>query len=291
MTRKLKHMELGLFQRVIDEAKDWTEFVWLDHFGDPLLNPSLFDMIAYAKSKKLHIGFSTNATSLKSDNSRKLINLKLDLLNISLDGTDQETYQYYRGSNANYEKAVGFLEEHIRQKLELHSLFPYTVVSMIKMEKTALQVDAFKKLWSRDGIDWVLIKQFSAMSGTIDSINELRTVPKPSDATLPKCYFPWSSVTVLADGKVVPCCYDYDGQMILGDLAKDSLAAVWNGKKMNRLRRDHILGDYRKNILCRNCVDRRSVRGLGFISKRVRNAIKNKPDRGFDFADVGMWYA
>lgn len=35
-----------------------------------------------------------------------------------------------------------------------------------------------------------------------------------------RCIAPWIGVQVTADGKVVPCCHDYDETYVLGDLNK-----------------------------------------------------------------------
>lgn len=294
MKRPVEHMRMELFRVIIDQAKNFTEFIWLDHFGDPLLNPELFDMIAYAKAKELRVCFSTNATSVTPEKSRRLIESKLDLLHISLDGVDQETYSYYRGKNANYDLAVRNIEEHIHQKLDLQSSIPYTTIAMIKMDKTAPQVNKFIDLWSKKGVDKVFIKEFSTMDGTIEK-RLYAQKSSSSKISLPKCYFPWSSVTILVDGRVVPCCYDFDGKVVLGDLTKESLASIWNGKQMRRLRQEHILGDYSKNSLCRNCTDRRLAKGVDFIKQRLKSAarktIKPKSSEDVDSSEVAIWYA
>lgn len=47
-----------------------------------------------------------------------------------------------------------------------------------------------------------------------------------------------SIMQVLWDGRVVPCCYDFDGKIVLGDLRRESVAKVWNGEKYERFRGD-----------------------------------------------------
>jgi radical SAM protein with 4Fe4S-binding SPASM domain len=294
MKRKVEHMSLELFQRIVDEAKDWTEYIFLDHFGDPLLNPGIFKMISYAKSAGLHAAIETNATSLTPDMSKQLIQTELDLLVISLDGTNQETYSHYRGKNANYGLAVKNIEGHIIQKMEMNKSLPFTAVSMIEMDGTAPQVDRFVNLWSRKGIDRVWIKHFAAIGGSVNAGLSADYSKGSNEKRLARrCYFPWSSLTILVDGRVVPCCYDYDGKAVLGDLKKESLAAIWNGKPMKKLRKEHIRRDYAGNSLCENCMDRRWHRGFGFIAKRIRNILrcKNGRNRNFDPYDVGLWCA
>jgi len=292
MTREVKHMDLELFKKIIEQLKPCNSFIWLDHFGDPLLSPHIFEMIALAKSRNIRTGFSTNATSLTPDRSSKLIELKLDLLHISLDGVNQKTYSYYRGRNANYDAAIKNVNEHIEQKINLQSPFPYTTVAMIELEKTKPQVNQFVDLWSKEGIDKVMVKKFSAMDGTIKSRffqEETKSLRKRF-----ACYFPWSSVTILSDGKVVPCCYDYNGKIILGDLTRESLFSVWNNEKMQKFRKEHISGFSPENTLCPNCEDRKPSRSANYIAlfskSMLRRLIRPGDFRGFGSCDVELWY-
>jgi sulfatase maturation enzyme AslB (radical SAM superfamily) len=39
---------------------DGRKFLWLNHFGEPLLNPMLPSFISYAESKSVEVSFATN---------------------------------------------------------------------------------------------------------------------------------------------------------------------------------------------------------------------------------------
>lgn len=50
----------------------------------------------------------------------------------------------------------------------------------------------------------------------------------------PACQIPWAESLITPDGKVtIGCCSSYE----LGDLRKDSFAAVWNGRRYRKLRK------------------------------------------------------
>ena len=70
------------------------------------------------------------------------------------------------------------------------------------------------------------------------------------------CYELWKRVTILYDGRVVPCCFDFDGELVLGDLKEQSLKEIWNGKKMKNLRRLHLEGKINPINLCRECKEK-----------------------------------
>ena len=74
--------------RIIDQASEMKvpsmKFNWR---GEPLLNPSLTEIIDYAKRKGvLETIINTNATKLNSDMSNKIIDSGLDLMIYSFDG-------------------------------------------------------------------------------------------------------------------------------------------------------------------------------------------------------------
>jgi radical SAM protein with 4Fe4S-binding SPASM domain len=60
-------------------------------------------------------------------------------------------------------------------------------------------------------------------------------------------------MVVLWDGRVVPCCYDYDGKYVLGDLRQNTLAEIFNEAPMRELRRALREGRAEDVSLCRTC--------------------------------------
>src|SRR5262249_37152825 len=65
MSRPVGHMPTSLLRRVIDQVEFFTEPSWLHWFGEPLMNPHLFEQIEIAKTKIPNLGISTNATLLR----------------------------------------------------------------------------------------------------------------------------------------------------------------------------------------------------------------------------------
>jgi hypothetical protein len=54
----MKCMEL--VKRSENPSRNGRKFIWLNHFGEPLLNPILPDFISYAKSCGIEVSFATN---------------------------------------------------------------------------------------------------------------------------------------------------------------------------------------------------------------------------------------
>jgi hypothetical protein len=52
---------------------------------------------------------------------------------------------------------------------------------------------------------------------------------------------------------VVPCCFDYNNVVTLGDLNKQSLKEIMKGEKYNKLRQAHANGDFSEFPFCNSC--------------------------------------
>jgi len=57
-------------------------------------------------------------------------------------------------------------------------------------------------------------------------------------ATRFECSWPWDMLVMLCDGRLVCGCADPYGRRVLGDARAGSVAAVWNGPVISRLRRE-----------------------------------------------------
>ena len=56
---------------------------------------------------------------------------------------------------------------------------------------------------------------------------------------------------ILWDGDAVPCCLDFDGKVILGNVFQTSISEVWNSKKSRDFREAHASQKFPE--MCRTC--------------------------------------
>jgi Radical SAM superfamily len=74
------NMSMATFEKCIELVKRsdnpvsrGRQFVWLNHFGEPLLNPLLPDFVAYALSQGVEVSFASNGV----DHSKKMFSREL----------------------------------------------------------------------------------------------------------------------------------------------------------------------------------------------------------------------
>src|SRR5690349_24729012 len=69
-------------------------------------------------------------------------------------------------------------------------------------------------------------------------------------ATRFQCDWPWNTLVMLCDGRIVCGCADPYGRRVLGDVRSSSVAEVWSGATISGLRQDLNGGGSR---FCTDC--------------------------------------
>lgn len=73
-----------------------AKWVYLQGWGEPLLNKNIWKMVALAKEKGVKVGFTTNGTLMGKEEIQQLIKHKVDLVSISVAGADTNTHDRLR---------------------------------------------------------------------------------------------------------------------------------------------------------------------------------------------------
>jgi radical SAM protein with 4Fe4S-binding SPASM domain len=242
-----RNMDLRLFQKIIDEAKDSLEFAVPYGVGEPLLNPEIFDMISYCSKAGIPTGISTNATALSEDYSRRLIKAGLKYLTFAFEGTKREIFEKYR-IGANFDRVRDNILTFLRVKKELGSDI-FCVVQMVVLRENRGEGRAMTRMWKVDGVNEVRIKK--------DEVHNLGSAIPGDDLNRPPlrhpCYQLWRGpLYIHYDGTTFPCCYTYPDEPI-GNLRKNTLQDIWNSEKMIRLREAHVKHNLESYKSCQNC--------------------------------------
>ena len=90
----LGQMSSAVFDRIMEGLRDVspTPTVFFGGFGEPLAHPDIVEMVTMAKSLGANVELITNGMLLTPDISRKLIEVGLDTLWVSIDGSTPESY-------------------------------------------------------------------------------------------------------------------------------------------------------------------------------------------------------
>jgi len=112
-------LKFDVFSKVIDEAKKCLITVFFGDWGEPFLNPDIFNMIKYAEAKRIIARASTNLHRFRNeDDLKELLDCGLSFLTISLHGVSQETYDAYQ-PNKSFQVTVEKIKTLVNIKKEL----------------------------------------------------------------------------------------------------------------------------------------------------------------------------
>lgn len=246
MSRRKGFMGFPLFQKIIDDCANLKmKEVAIYRLGEPLLDPQFSEKIAYAKNAGIEIvSTNTNASLLIDANAIKILDSGLDMFYISLDATSKEVYERIR-QGLNYD----VVEKNIEQFIELRNVRgkkPVIILNFCTTDENKAQIKDFIKKW-KNKVEHMWISDTHDWSGNFETKNK-----RPFRRTEP-CRLPWTEMVISWDGKVPLCCIDYNDTIVLGDMTKESIKDVWDGKLLKKYRKMHINKEFDKIPICKSC--------------------------------------
>ncbi len=281
--RKKGYMDFELFQAIVDQMTPWVQATTLHIWGELLMHPRLFDMIAYCRKQGLRSEISTNATLLSEERSKRILDAGLDAIYLCLDGLRPETYEAIR-VNADYEKTNTNIRRFIDLKSDGGYHVPFVSLQIIEMERTMGEIDEFVQAWSLPGVDRISVKPFDSWAGQVTDINALRpgddaeTLQATSLRTRFACPNLWYHTHIYWDGRIAMCDRDFNLAYDLGNVrSADGEIRVlenWNGPRMQELRRLHVQNKLEHVSPCDTCVEWAWWKPAPFISHGNYNASK-----------------
>lgn len=252
MDRQLGDMPLDLFERIVGQLGGRQSYVALHHFGESLLHPGLARAVAVAREAGLRTGLSCNPPTLRPELAARLLEAGIANIVLSLDSLDPDAYREIRGPAARSDRADANLRELVRLRDEGgHGAF--ITLQMISMRRNEAEADRFLDYCREVGVDRGVVIRLGRWDFDDAFVEQLGDFTSAGYDGY--CKRPWDSLVVLWDGRVVPCCHDYNGEVVLGDLREQSVEEVWHSAAAREFRERNL--DYQ---LCRKCAFSRWAR-------------------------------
>ncbi len=263
IVRKQPFMSQEDFESVLSGLSPKTFYLNLYFQGEPLLDLGLIQKIEAARRQKMFVSLSSNAQMIDSSMAEQLIQSGIQKLIVSLDGTDQATYETYRtnGDIQQVFKALNHLVQ-AQQKLKINT--PVIEVQMLIFRYNEHQIaelkNAAKAIDRKIGLVYKAPQFYSEEKATLWMPESKRyqrykrmedNTVKPVRKTPRFCVRLWSTIVVTSDVMVVPCCYDKFASHELGSLKNEKAASLWRGRLYRRFRREWLSG--RTPAMCQNC--------------------------------------
>lgn len=269
MDRPSGDMDEGLFKKTVDELVDYLLLILFWDWGEPFLNPNVYEMIRYARSRGIKVMSTTNGHLFASkDHAQNVVQSGLDVLVFSVDGITQETYQHYR-SVGKLESVIEGIRRVVAEKKSLKSKTPLVNFRFIVMRHNEGEIPYLKEFARSLGVDALTLRKFYAIPNRREERIEAKQALMPSQAKfqLPEhsqedqrpmriaknpCKTLWNCPTIHWDGTVCSCFADFNEERRLGFLGLQPFKEIWDGQVFRNLRRNFRKA-WQELPLCREC--------------------------------------
>ena len=256
--RDVRHMTFEESKKILDAIADYTYFLQVYTWGEPLLNKDLVKIVEYAKQRNMYVMLSTNATAMTDAYNKRLIDSGIDYLMVAIDGGSAETYKKYR-VGGDYNKVLENVKNLLLQKSELRKDRPFVEWQFIVFRHNEHEVRSTESMAYRIGVN-----KFTPLPAYVEDPEWAATDPEyrtefKNPERLKDCDRPWSHLNVRADGGVASCCYSFFKKDDFGELTMHDFSEVWNNDHFQKSRR--LITQFKRgqemepaSILCRDCL-------------------------------------
>lgn len=289
MTRKNIWIDDSIFETVLDQIKPHSEaalaefWAWVEAnytvsfqrpdenafyfhvvsrclilhgYGEPLLDKKIVEHVAAATRRGIPTYFSCVPANLTVERAEAVMQAGLTVMKFSMDGLSDEAMQRIRGKRANFDASMQTILDVIAMKKAkgYKTLLVPTMIALANDAEARDMHNAFLDLW-KDKDVWAYVKS----QDNRWYHEEDQTLVNRSHYEQQYCEYPWTSMTVMADGSVVPCTQDYDTEMVLGNVRTQTLDEIWNGEKYAEFRRWHVSGQFPEGHKCSTRCDQKKL--------------------------------
>jgi radical SAM protein with 4Fe4S-binding SPASM domain len=263
-TRRKGHLRYDDFVVLVDEIKDFAKVIIMNFAGEPLLNPQIGRLAAYAESNGIRTVIGTNGTLEKSE---ELVTAGVSEILFSLDGATEESYRQYRTykDGTGYAAVIENLRRIVEKKRELRAEKPDVILQFVVFKHNEHEIEEIMKLGKDLGVDGIDFKPACINDFFESPLSELIEKFQPKEwegyrhmgggsaVKPPWCSFSFHETEILWNGDVTTCCYDYDGDYVIGNVfSGGGFKKIWKSRKYRDVRRKIVKQELEICKVCDN---------------------------------------
>ena len=257
MTRKKGYMDFDLYKKIVDQISLYECGLRFCRQGEPILHPRIFEMVEYADKKGVLTFISSNGSLLNRNRIEALLESNLDVMRFSFQGVAEEGYELMRNSRGTnkYKLVVRNIEKLVNQRTQKGLSRPFIILNTTVTNENAEQIEKFKKNWTKI-VDKVEVGKttFSRIEGKCYEKLKYLIPTESFERVYTPCVEIMIKLSINWNGDITPCCSDYDGFFVVGNITNMPLSEAWTAKKVNKLRETVSFNLRHKELdLCSRC--------------------------------------
>jgi len=242
--RKPGRMAVPLFHKIIDEISSWNVpiTISLNVYGEPFLNPDWLHLFEYIRdtAPMCKISVVTNGSAIDDEKLDHLMSFRnISSFGFSVYAIRPENYQRIMGLPA---ETIDKVDHAIKRFSEERPDIPIGVACTFDPGYMSVQEkgEMIEK--------WPGYVQPHPMVYTYQHRNykQIFTPNVP-------CQQPFCSLPIYHDGRVPLCCFDAEGEVIVGDVNEQTVYEIWCGNELHDCRALHLNLERGLIPLCNGC--------------------------------------
>lgn len=241
MTRQVCEMGMMQFATIIDEVVDLgAETISLFGYGEPLMDGNIVERIRYCANRGLKTFITTNAALLNYTMAKDLVDAGLSDIRFSVHGLTANRYEsVHRG--LDFSMAL----RNIHNFLAINKMDGNTSTHVSSICMNGDDPDKIRYAWE-EAVDYLEIWKPHNWAGG----RKYRKVERRKKT----CGRPFNGpLQINADGKMMVCCFDYNGEMIIGHTVTQGIARILEtSTALEEIRKAHKTGQY-GSLPCAEC--------------------------------------
>jgi MoaA/NifB/PqqE/SkfB family radical SAM enzyme len=263
-------MNEDTFKIIADQCGEYGAWIRISGGGEPMLHPKATELIEYAKKAGAKIGLITNGSRFTEENSRRLLEAQVDMIEFSVDAADAETYAKVR-KGLNWDKLL----RNIRRIIELRNrLKGATKIIASGVNQVDVDIEAVRKFWEP------IVDNFQKRKYLTWGITDASRSADPTPYLAPNeripCPFLFERLNIDSRGRGMVCGFDIAARTDMGNIHDKSIKEIWHGEGFEYYREKHLGRRGDEIELCKNCPDWQYRSWQHNYWKIVKNAEKKR---------------
>jgi hypothetical protein len=243
-TRRRTVMSQNMFEEIIKKVRlqmPQINVCTLSGMGEVFTDSGIITKSRYAAYFGFDVHILTNGSLLTEDLIDDLLSIPVASIRISFHTPVQDHYSYITGSSVEFLSRLSRNIEYLSKNRGNTRL----IITSDLTENFFGDVEAIKKfcLPLADLLEIWRPHNWSNWGNFRNGRRQRLTCGRPFRGPL----------QIQVDGTINMCCFDFNGELLLGDFKKDSIKNIFSSDIYQRITKFHHDMDSNDNILCKNC--------------------------------------
>ena len=236
LKRPTHFMEMDLFDSLVKQIQPFARLICLHVMGEPMYHPQLEEFLDICHKYNQDVSIVTNGILLNDENQSLLLNPAVVQANFSLQSFENN----YKGmDNKSYlARIFKFTKRAFKERPDMHINYRLwnaeNFENALKMNELTISRIREEFKISEEKMNSISLLGNRLINNLFLNLSEnfdWPTMDMPYQSSRGHCHALKNQLAILSDGTVVPCCFDCEGVIKLGNANKESIVKILNSER------------------------------------------------------------